>query len=448
MSAAFGEGWGSKELLVDSLRLDVNNPRLDIKANSSQEQVRKALLATEEVFELIQQIHSRQGLLAGERIIVTKEGGDWVVLEGNRRTAAIQIIRDPNLLTKLQQKRLPQISPELKKQLRSIPSDIAPSREAAEPILTKRHTERGAKPWSTLANMRRVYRYFENGKGVDEICEVLAISKARVTQLVRGYRLFKLAQDSSGWSDDEGKVLQDPKLVTSAFTRFFTLRDVRVKLGLDYDDQQKPSSTQGEAALKKNVALIARRFFFSKDVATGKPQFDTRSTPEELFNGTPRRGDIAKPTSQPKVQTPKASKFFEKIECKANDDSLISLCNELKQIDPARMPIAASMLLRSVFECSLVYQIKKKKLWGEFVKSKAGKDPTLAELMQFGAAKANPVFNETRVADMLSSGTATEAKKYLDIVTHGRWTDADPTKLISIGNGIRKVITAIVEDTQ
>ena len=106
------------------------------------------------------------------------------------------------------------------------------------------------------------------------------------------------------------------------------------------------------------------------------------------------------------------------------------------------------MLLRSVFECSLVYQVKKKKHWGDLVKKKAGRDPTLTDLIQFAGIPANAVFHETRVADMLRSRTALDAKDYLDSVTHGRWTDADPSKLISIGNGIRKVIMAILEDTQ
>ena len=387
-------------------------------------------------------------MLAGERIIVTKENRKWVVLEGNRRTTANQVMLNPALVSKDIQKRIPALSPEFRQRIKLIPADIAPNRIAAEPILTKRHTERGAKPWSTLANMRRVYRYFQAKRTVDEICEILAVSRSRVTQLIRGYQLFQVAYDAKGWTPAEKKVLVDPKLVTSAFTRFFTLKDVRVRLGLGFDDNQRPESSEGKAELEKNIVLVARRFFMSKNPTTGKPAFDTRSTADDVFTGTPRSAKPAKPKGTPAVVTPKASKFFEKIECKANDDSLIKLCGELRIVDPKVMPIAASMLLRSVFECSLVYQIKKKKHWGDLVTKKSGKDPTLSELIQFAGIRDNSVFHETRVADMLRSRTALDAKDYLDSVTHGRWTDADSMRLISIGNGIRKVIMAILEDTQ
>lgn len=445
MSKAFGDKWATKELATDSLTLDARNPRLSLKESATQEQIRKALLSTEDVFDLVHKIATSGGLLAGERLIVVKEDGAHVVLEGNRRTTAIQILRKPSLLTKEQQKRLPSVSADLKQRLAKLPVDIAPNRLSAEPILTKRHTERGAKPWSTLANMRRVARYFDEKHSIDSIGTILSISRARTTQLLKGYKLLQLAQQAPGWTAEEKIQLSDPKLITSGFTRFFTLRDARISMDLNFDDEMQPKSGHLKEQLLSEIQRIAKGFLI-KD-AEGKTTFDTRSTATEVLENKPRvRGSVAPP--KPVINTPKASTFFEKIDCKANDDTLIKLCKELRIVNHIEMPVAATMLLRCTLELSLVYQVKKKGKWKELLDKNAGKDPTLQQLFNFCALEKNAIFNETRVSNILNNQTARDSKDYLDTVVHGRWVEADSARLHSIANSLRKVITAIVEDTQ
>ena len=55
MAEAFGAGWSSADLDVGALELDALNPRLEIRADATQEQIRKALLSTEDVLSLINQ---------------------------------------------------------------------------------------------------------------------------------------------------------------------------------------------------------------------------------------------------------------------------------------------------------------------------------------------------------------------------------------------------------
>lgn len=446
MSKAFGAGWTTKDLAVESLQLDSKNPRLELEPTASQDEIRQQLLATEDVFDLIHKIATSGGMLAGERIIVVKEHGKYVVLEGNRRATAAQILRNPSLISRDLQKRLPTVTPDLKQRLAQLSADIAPSRLAAEPILTKRHTERGVKPWSTLANMRRVVRYFDDGSSVDEISSILSISRARATQLLRGHRLLQLAQKAPGWTADEQNQLHDAKLVTSGFTRFFTLKDARVRMDLNFNDRMEPTSGHLQDQLQRELQRIARGFLI-KD-ANGKTAFDTRSSADEVLEGRPRQRAAAKTGGSPAIKTPKASSFFEKIECKANDDSLIHLCKELKIVDHNAMPIAATVLLRSTLETALVYQVKKKGKWPSLISTNSGRDVTLSQLFKFCANEKNQAFNESRVSSILNNQTARDAKDYLDVVVHGRWMDADPARLHSIANSLRKVITAIVEDSQ
>lgn len=310
MAKEFGAGWTTKDISVDSLYLDSKNPRLELKPNATQEEIRKQLLATEDVFDLIHKIETSGGMLAGERIIVVKENGKYVVLEGNRRTTAAQILRAPSLVSKEMQKRLPTVAADLKQRLARLSADIAPDRLAAEPILTKRHTERGVKPWTTLANMRRVARYFDEGSTVDEISSILSISRGRATQLLRGHKLLQLAQKSPGWSADENKQLHDSKLITSGFTRFFTLKDARVKMDLNFNEKMEPISGTLKNQLQGELQRIARGFLI-KD-SNGKTAFDTRSNAAEVLEGRPRERTAAKTSNTPAIKTPKTSSFFEK----------------------------------------------------------------------------------------------------------------------------------------
>lgn len=95
MSKSFGDGWKSEEVAVDRLWLDDKNPRLAISPGSTQEKIRAELIHREDVIDLAVQIATGQKLLAGERVIVTSENGHLTVLEGNRRVAAVQILRKP-----------------------------------------------------------------------------------------------------------------------------------------------------------------------------------------------------------------------------------------------------------------------------------------------------------------------------------------------------------------
>lgn len=451
MSKSFGDGWESREIPVSDLWLDDQNPRLDLRTGSSQELVRKALINHEDVLELAVQIANRQGMLAGERLIVTQEAGRFVVLEGNRRAAAAQILCNPALLPKTLQKRLPSIPSALRDRLLRIPADIAPDRISAEPILTKRHTERGVRPWSTLANMRRVYRYFEAGRSVEEVCQVLSITKARATQLIRGYKLFELAKASKEWSQPEQEQLSNPKLVTSGFTRFFTLKDTRVRLGLGFDDKQSPTTSLSKKDFQSTVQKIAKGFLLPEQ-DSGKPMFDTRSSVANVLDGVPTAKSATQPHSSSAraaaVKAPQASEFFENLQCLVRDDHLLKLAGELKDIDYKKRPAAACMLLRALFECALVYQLKKKNLWQGLIATKKGKDPSLDVLMTYCANDQHSVFAERRICTLLSNDSAIKAKEYLDLVTHGRWAEADPAHIKSVAIRLRKVIAAILDNSQ
>lgn len=481
--------WKTQSFEPKKLQLDLQNPRIEVEKDATQEQIRLKLLELEDVLDLARGIERNKGLFYGERIIVVEEAGKIVVLEGNRRVAACQMLLSPALVPAHFKTRFPKASAETKAGIRAILADVAPSRAVAEPILTKRHTEQSAKPWSPVAKMRRAVRLLDT-HSVEEVAQLLGTSIGQVRKLIRPYRLLKLALGLTVWTSDERRVLEDEKLKTNPYTRLFTLAATKEALRAYFDDDQNIVSGLAPEKFRSELERIARDFLLPDPANGGKPKHDTRTDAAEYFaellaqnkaqgwtpsgtqegvTGGVAGGSVsgklpaipvapAKPAVKPQgtaqgtatqPQTPKASVFFENLQCHVQDDILIKLSGELKNVNHVKMPVAASLLLRATLECALVYRIRKAKKWGEVMaKQKQGKqpgrDPGLGDLIAYASVHANGVFVEQNMCKTLASGTTKSAKNYLDSMTHMKFQEADPTTLVSVANNIRGIIQYIL----
>ena len=88
---------------VSELVFDIKNPRLveyDLNSNSKESEVIKVLWDAMDVRELVLSIEA-SGFFAHEPIIVTQENGKNVVIEGNRRLAAVKLLLNPELAQEL-----------------------------------------------------------------------------------------------------------------------------------------------------------------------------------------------------------------------------------------------------------------------------------------------------------------------------------------------------------
>lgn len=471
--------------------LDVRNPRIELLESASQPSIRLKLLDLEGVLELARSIEKSNGLFYGERIITVIESGKSIVLEGNRRVAACQMLLTPSLVPQQYRLRFPVASAATKLRIKRISADVAPDRVSAEPILTKRHTEQGAKPWSPVAKMRRAVRLL-NSLSVDEVAQVLGTSPAQVRKLVRPYKLLRYAFGITAWNEDERQILENEKLKTNPYTRFFTLAKTLEVLQARFDDDQNIISALPANVFREQIEKIARDFLIP-DAMRGRPRCDTRTDPVSYFsdfvnspagkiaaaeallvkqNGYEKKGEKTavvtseaetkgnrdpakisneknesenlgnKKNSSPKG--PKASIFFEHLECHVIDNNLIKLTLELCKINHEKMPIAASLLTRSVFECALVHKIKAMDKWNDLITAE-GKDPGLTTLIKFCAKFTNGVFAEQNICKTLQSHTTMEAKNYLDAMTHLKYQEADSSTLESVANNLRQVIKYILD---
>lgn len=478
-------GWTTAELDPRKIQLDLLNPRIELSSNATQPEIRLKLLMLEDVLELARGIVKNGGLFPGERVITVEEDGEQVVLEGNRRIAACQMLLKPSLIPAKFADRFPVATTSVKAALRSISVDVAPNRQAADPVLQKRHTEQGAKPWSPVAKMRRAVRMLERAS-IEDVAQAVGTTPGAIRKLVKPYRLLKFALDLDIWTSDERAALENEKLVTNPYTRFFQLKDTLRILRLSFDPDQNPVSELPHDVFRQQMTAIARDFLLP-DPVTGRARFHTRTQPMvyfERFLKTPEgkaaanvppppKGaaastkaapaatsspPAAQPTAaavppsstasgSPRPKTPKASVFFENLDCHVVDDNLIKLTAEIKKIDHARLPIAASLMMRALFECALVYKIKQAKKWGEILKlaPKPGWDPGLGDLIKFAKNFGNGVFGERNICKVLDSHHTEQAKNYLDAMTHIKYQGIDVNALETYANHLRGTIKYILE---
>lgn len=472
-----------KEIGINPLKimLDAQNPRIEVAGDAGQDEIRLKLLAHEDVVKLAIGIVEFGGLMPGERIIVCKENRKHVVVEGNRRTCACQLLLKPELVPEKFKKKFPVASQELKDAISVIKADVAPDRDTAEPTITKRHTEPGIEKWRTTAKMRRASKLLDAGYDLAQIAEKLGARQSVLRKSIREYRLLRyvLDLDHRAWNQSELERLTDQTLQTNPYTRFFTLSGVKDKLGLSFDEHDHVTSSLPTNMFEQYMQHIARCFFIPIP-PNKKPWANTRSTPDEVFaNFTPKKNGLMssggnaaagengttqpaggtgsgssmppKPSTtggKPKPGTPqsaKASVFFEKLVCTVDDDRLIALTDEITRIKPVDFPIASAMLLRALFESALTYQVKKAGKAKELNKKNNGRDIGLQTLISFCTLEQNEIFTHKRAGDMLAAFEKAGMKDHLDFIVHGRWMEAEAALVETAARMLRPLITHIVE---
>ncbi len=153
---------------VERLVLDQRNPRLvTVNGNASDEAIIAQLYRAEELRELLLSI-AANGYLDIEPLIVLGEGERLVVLEGNRRLAAIRLFREPELAEKITNNKhlriaVPEISDEHRATLDCVSVYRVASRKDARSFIGFKHIN-GAAKWESYAKAKFAADWYREGE--------------------------------------------------------------------------------------------------------------------------------------------------------------------------------------------------------------------------------------------------------------------------------------------
>lgn len=455
--------WPDMSIDTDKIILDWKNPRIDANEKSTQDDIRALLMTSFQIEALADSLIKSKGNMAGERIIVVEENGKYVVLEGNRRTCACQLILNTGLLPAHYKGRFPTTSDKpVVKSLSQLDAVVAPSRIAAEPIITRRHTAPGILQWSPMAKQRRIVNMVAEGQSVPEISTKLQMSEASILKTLKEYHLLKYVKDLPGWTQSEKAKLDSPQLKPNAYIRFFTLKDVKKQIGLKYNPKGEIETSDGSRdVFDKAMAALARELLLPNP-ATGEPHSNTRSTPGEVFQAAfssdPQLKTLIHPNSGAAIKRGKtkvkADKFFESLLCQIQDNRLLRVTDEIRRIDHVSLPTAATFLLRALLESTINWCIQNYKLGKDleayYVKHRYGgkhpkggiHDPELDAKIKFLLTKEQDVFNTRGATKALNHWISTN--RYSNLVIHGKWADANAATLETEASVIRPFIVSIL----
>jgi len=196
---------------IDQLLLDPDNPRISaIGETENQDELVQVLWDEMAVSEVALSI-AANGYFQEEPLFVIpkhplerdKNKQKYIVVEGNRRLAAVKLLRDAELGRFIKATDLPKITKQQNKNLEQLPVSIYPNKKSLWEYFGFRHVN-GPKEWdsfskaSYIARVRREY-----GIPLDEIARKIGDQHSTVRRIYRGYLLLEQAEKMTKFNRDD-----------------------------------------------------------------------------------------------------------------------------------------------------------------------------------------------------------------------------------------------------
>ena len=252
------------QLSPDLLDFDIENPRLSQSILSDlvdEADMIQFLWKEMNVEELALSI-AEWGYWEHEPLIAVKKGSRYTVIEGNRRLAAVKILRDRGL--RLDTKAdLPRLTAPVAADLDQLPV-VVTTRKGVWQYIGFKHVN-GPKPWGAFAKAEYIARVHNNfGVLLEDIPRLIGDTHATVRRLYRGLMVLQQAKDERLYDleDRTNKRLFFSHLYTGlgypGFQKF---------LGIKEEASYEPNPVRGTKN-KKNLAELCVWLFGSREQGT------------------------------------------------------------------------------------------------------------------------------------------------------------------------------------
>lgn len=180
----------------DKLRLDLTNPRFGLAQAADEDEALLMLLDKADLKELWDSI-SERGYEKFEPLVITKERGALVVLEGNRRLAAVKLLLNPERLPANLRRKVPKIGALALKTCEKLPAILVSDRTKAAGYIGFKHVN-GPARWSSLAKAKFGVEFYESFKKtktpqerMSSLTKQLGDSRGLIIRLLVAYKIVR-----------------------------------------------------------------------------------------------------------------------------------------------------------------------------------------------------------------------------------------------------------------
>jgi hypothetical protein len=220
---------------LENLLFDPENPRLPSSMDRNDEKIIEYMLRDASLLELMKSI-AENGYSGSEPLLIVpaEKQGNFVVVEGNRRLAALKILSKPGLAT-VRQQSVEEITSSSRNFPNEIPCIMHGKRDEILDYLGYRHIT-GVKSWGALEKARYVEQLFKKHKikgSLEENYKILANmigSRAdHVGRLLSSLKLYELANENAYFSID----IQEKEINFSILYTAIGYKNIHEYIGLE-----------------------------------------------------------------------------------------------------------------------------------------------------------------------------------------------------------------------
>jgi hypothetical protein len=377
------DSWPTKRRSVAGLHLDPKNPRLgrEIAARAPRDII-QYLFEHDKAMEVAQSIATR-GYFPNEPLLAIREADQTIVVEGNRRLAALKALREPGLLTGGMQRHIERLSRQLEDpaELASVPVTLAPSRRATDRQIAGRHIGTPVLAWQAENRASFILDKLTEGYSNEQLRDQLGFSLADI-QAARQTRAIADMARSLPLPDEVRAKLDSPraKLFTT-LERVFdsSVGRAHLKVEPDPDHGLRGTTTKAEflrgfTRLVTDVALGKQSsrtmntndnidgYFKSWDAAARPAQKRGSFVPADVIQGTsvasPRGKAVPQP-ARPRSAQPSKTVLPRNFKVRFGNERLTDIRRELVKLKREDFPNAGAVLLRVFFELAVLDYLKR-----------------------------------------------------------------------------------------
>ena len=254
-----------KEIAVENLKLDLDNPRLPkSKQGKDESEVIKFMLLQSATLELMMAI-GENDFFAGEQLLVVEgksDKGKYTVIEGNRRLTAVKLLSNPKL-SEVKKESIKQICEEAEFKPTKVPCLVFNEKQEILKYLGFRHIT-GIKSWKLLQKARYLSELKErefNTVPYLDACRNIAKSigatyGAHINRLLTSYELYKIVEDEGFYSIDN---LNDTNFHLNYFNDALNKTNILNFLGINLNSDS-PLDELNKENLKKLIFWWFQKF--------------------------------------------------------------------------------------------------------------------------------------------------------------------------------------------
>lgn len=373
--------WKTKFLSSASLHLDSKNPRLGREHSSrAPREIIQYLFEHDKAMEVAESIATR-GYFPNEPLLAVQEDGRMVVVEGNRRLAALKALREPALLEGKYERQVERLTRRMRDrtEIARVPVTIAPSRKETDCLLAGRHKGAPVLAWRGENRASFILDKLAEGYDNDALRDELGFSVSDIQQARQTRAVADMAR-SLDLPDEVKAKLEGPNAkVFTTLERVFDSSVGREYLRVETDPEHglrgnttKKEFLRGFTKLVTDIVLgrqssrtlntneNIRSYFEGWDPEDRPKKKKGSFVPSDIITGKslsskpPEKKTTRKPSkSESKTVLPKDFKI------RHGNDRLIDIRRELTKLKREEFPNAGAVLLRVFFELSALYFLER-----------------------------------------------------------------------------------------